>query len=107
METETPSKIPPSRLASEAGAAAPAQPATPESDLWTGRTSWKHYAGRVSLWVVANVLFAALIGWLASAQKWELSVVLWTVLACVFVSGLIFWMNILYAQCILFVGFIS
>ena len=87
METVTPS----SRLAPEAGAAATAQPATPETELWTGRTSWKHYAGRVSLWVVANVLFAALIGWLASAKKWfELSGVIYTVLGGVLVSALIF-----------------
>lgn len=90
METNAASESLSSKLAPEAGAAATAQPGPPETELWTGRTSWKHYAGRVSLWVIANVLFAALIGWLASAQKWELPVVLWTVLACVFVSGLIF-----------------
>ncbi len=71
--------------------ASPAQPPAPETELWTGRTSWKHYAGRVSLWVVANVLFAALIGWLASAKKWfELSGVIYTVLGGVLVSALIF-----------------
>jgi len=91
METETPSETPSSRLAPEAGAAATAQPGPPETELWTGRTSWKHYAGRVSLWIVANVLFAALIGWLASARKWfELPGVIWIDLGGVFVSGLIF-----------------
>jgi len=91
METETPSETPSSRLAPEAGAAATTQPGPPETELWTGRTSWKHYAGRVSLWIVANVLFAALIGWLASARKWfELPGVIWIVLGGVFVSGLIF-----------------
>jgi len=91
METVTPSETPSSRLAPEAGAAATAQPGPPETELWTGRTSWKHYAGRVSLWIVANVLFAALIGWLASARKWfELPGVIWIVLGGVFVSGLIF-----------------
>ena len=91
METVTPSETPSSKLAPEAGAAATAQPGPPETELWTGRTSWKHYAGRVSLWIVANVLFAALIGWLASARKWfELPGVIWIVLGGVFVSGLIF-----------------
>lgn len=90
METETPSETPSSRLAPEAGAATNAQPVPPEIELWSGRTSWKHYAGRVSLWAVANILFSVLIGWLASAQKWGLSVVLWTVLAATFVSALIF-----------------
>jgi membrane protein YdbS with pleckstrin-like domain len=91
METVIPSETPSSKLAPEAGAAATAQPGPPETELWTGRTSWKHYAGRVSLWIVANVLFAALIGWLASARKWfELPGVIWIVLGGVFVSGLIF-----------------
>ncbi len=91
METNAVSETPSSRLAPEAGAAATPQPAPPETELWTGRTSWKHYAGRVSLWVVANILFAALIGWLASEKKWfELTGVIWTVLGGVFVSGLIF-----------------
>lgn len=91
MEVKAASDIPGSRLSPEAGTAATAQPAPPESELWTGRTSWKHYAGRVSLWVVANVLFAALIGWLASAKKWfELSGVIYAVLGGVLVSALIF-----------------
>ena len=91
METNAVSETPSSRLGPEAGAAATAQPAPPESELWTGRTSWKHHAGRVGLWIVANVLFAALIGWLASAKKWfGLSGVIWTVLAGIVVSALIF-----------------
>jgi len=89
MEIKAASDIPASKLAPEAGAATTAQPTPPEAELWTGRTSWKHYAGRVSLWIVANVLFAALIGWLASTRKWELSWVIWTVLGGVLVSGLI------------------
>lgn len=91
METNAVSETPSSRLVPEAGAAATAQPAPPESELWTGRTSWKHHAGRVGLWIVANVLFAALIGWLASAKKWfGLSGVIYTVLGGVAVSALIF-----------------
>jgi len=90
MEVKAASDIPPSNFAPEAGAAGIAQPAPPETELWSGRTSWKHYAGRIGLWVVANILFSALIGWIASARKWELSWVIWTVLAGVVVSGLIF-----------------
>ena len=91
MEVKVASDIPSSSLAPEAGAGASAQPAAPEIELWTGRTSWKHYAGRVSLWIVANILFAALIGWLASAKKWfELPGVIWTVLVVFLVSGLMF-----------------
>lgn len=29
----------------------------PETELWAGRTHWKHFAGRIGLWVVANIGF--------------------------------------------------
>jgi len=91
MEVKASSDTPTSKFAPEAGAAGTTQPATPETELWSGRTSWKHYAGRMSLWVVANILFAALIGWIASVQKWSgLAWVIALVLACVVVSALIF-----------------
>jgi len=91
METNAASNVPTARPTLEpTPASASAQPAAPETELWIGRTSWKHHAGRISLWIVANILFSALIGWFASAQKWELAVVLWTVLAGVVVSGLIY-----------------
>jgi len=38
----------------------------PETDIWSGRTSWKHFAGRIILWVLANVAVAVLLGMLAS-----------------------------------------
>jgi len=91
METKAASDTPASRLIPEVGTGATAQPAAAETELWSGRTSWKHYAGRVSLWIVANILFSVLMGWLASAKQWfETSTVIWTVLAAVFVSALIF-----------------
>jgi len=91
MEVKAASDIPASRLSPEGGAAATAQPTPPETELWTGRTSWKHYAGRITLWVVGNILFSVLMGWLTSAKQWfELSTVIWTVLGVVVVSGLIF-----------------
>lgn len=37
-----------------------------ESDLWVGRTHWKHYAGRLALWALGNVLVAIVVGWLAA-----------------------------------------
>lgn len=36
-----------------------------EQTLWSGRTHWKHYAGRIGLWLAGSVLFAVLIGWVA------------------------------------------
>ncbi len=91
METNAASDAPASRLSPQTNPGATTQPAAPETELWSGRTSWKHYAGRIALWIVANILFSVLMGWLASTRKWfELSTVIWTVLAAVFVSGLIF-----------------
>lgn len=36
-----------------------------ESEVWVGRTHWKHYAGRLALWLLGNVLVAIVVGWLA------------------------------------------
>jgi membrane protein YdbS with pleckstrin-like domain len=44
--------------------------ATAEADIWAGRTNWKHFAGRLSLWLLANVLVAVLLGWTASRADW-------------------------------------
>jgi membrane protein YdbS with pleckstrin-like domain len=92
MEVKAVSETPaPPRTASPAPAAATAQPPTPETEVWAGRTSWKHYAGRLSAWIVGNLLFAVLVGWIASARTWlALSGAIWTVLVVVLVSGVIF-----------------
>ena len=92
MEVKAASETPaPTRTASQVPAAAAAQPPTPETEVWAGRTSWKHYAGRLSAWVVGNLLFAVLVGWIASAKTWlALSGAIWTVLVVVLVSGVIF-----------------
>lgn len=49
------------------GDGAPIDPAR-ETPLWTGRTSWKHYAGRVSLWVLL-VIGSGVILWLVAPGK--------------------------------------
>ncbi len=92
MEIKPASETPaPPRAASQAPAAATAQPPTPETEVWAGRTSWKHYAGRLCAWIVGNLLFAVLVGWIASAKTWlALSGAIWTVLVVVLVSGAIF-----------------
>lgn len=41
-----------------------------ESDLWTGRPHWKHYAGRIALWGVVNLGLAVLAGWLSTRVDW-------------------------------------
>jgi len=39
----------------------PAAPPAPEQPLWVGRTNWKHYAGRLSLWLIAILVVAFFI----------------------------------------------
>ncbi len=91
-----------SRLAtSEASGALPIHPADrlrskatdagdrePETDIWSGRTSWKHFAGRIMLWILGNVAVAVLLGILASTiealTSWHVFLV---VLVIVLLSG--------------------
>ena len=41
-----------------------------ETDIWTGRTHWHHYAGRLALWLVGNVMAIVLVIWLARRIEW-------------------------------------
>ncbi|HUU82931.1 MAG TPA: PH domain-containing protein [Phycisphaerae bacterium] len=48
----------------------PNRAAAPDEEvLWSGRTSWKHFAGLIAAWSAGSVLLAALMGWMAA--KWE------------------------------------
>ena len=46
------------------------QPPAPETELWSGRTSWKHYVVRITLWVVGNVVAAVLIVRWSAPETW-------------------------------------
>jgi membrane protein YdbS with pleckstrin-like domain len=39
-----------------------------ERTAWVGRTHWKHYAGRLVLWLAAVVLVAIGVGWIAESS---------------------------------------
>ncbi len=43
---------------------------TTESELWTGRTHWRHFAGRIALWAFGNVVVSILLGVVASKADW-------------------------------------
>ncbi|MEK7710715.1 MAG: PH domain-containing protein [Planctomycetota bacterium] len=61
-----------------------------ETDLWSGRTHWRHYAGRIALWACGNLVAAILVGMLTSRVKlltWVGGV--WIVLGLVVVSGVV------------------
>jgi membrane protein YdbS with pleckstrin-like domain len=61
-----------------------------EADLWTGRTHWKHFAGRLTLWLLANVVVAVLLGWIAARADWLTGGgAFWVILGIFVVSGLI------------------
>jgi len=61
----------------------------PETPLWTGRTSIKHYAGRIGLWFFGNIAAAILIAWYSGGSSgMTASHVFWIVLGLVVLSGL-------------------
>ncbi len=69
------------------GASGP-QPTPPETDLWVGRTSWKHYIGRVTLWAAMNVTATVAISWIASSSPWLTAArAFWIVLTILLITG--------------------
>ena len=61
-----------------------------ETDIWAGRTHWKHHAGRLALWLVANVVVAVLIGWMAGRADWlGAGGAFWIIVVIVVASGAI------------------
>ena len=76
-------------LSLEAGDGAALAPEA-ERDLWVGRTHWKHYAGRLSLWLAGNVLVIVLLWWLANRVEWlGARGVFWLTVAILVISGLL------------------
>jgi len=66
--------------------------AEPENEVtvWSGRTHWKHFAGRVILWAVANVAFIVLAAVVASRTEWlAFSGAFWAVIGVFVVSALL------------------
>lgn len=59
-----------------------------ESDLWTGRTSAGHYAGRIILWGLANIAFGLLVRWIMLRWGWpETSAAVWAIAGVAAISG--------------------
>ncbi len=59
-----------------------------ETELWAGRTHWKHYMGRLVLWAAANIVVAVGIWWLASAVEWlDTGGAVWLIIGVMLVSG--------------------
>ena len=59
-----------------------------ESDLWVGRTHWKHFAGRLTLWVLGNVAAGVLIIWIASQFESDSArFAFWGIVIVLVVSG--------------------
>ena len=62
-----PRETPATPAAAHAGATTdPSQ----EAILWTGRTHWKYYAGRLLLWALACVLLAVILAWVQGRADW-------------------------------------
>ncbi len=83
-----PTDHPAARLLEPAKDGQPSTDAEAETDIWVGRTHWKHYAGRLLLWLVGNIVFAVLFGWVTSRfEAIELRHALWTIAGVFLVSG--------------------
>ncbi|MGB2985338.1 MAG: PH domain-containing protein [Phycisphaerae bacterium] len=41
-----------------------------ETEIWVGRTHWKHYVGRLAVWLCGNIVFAILVIWLTRRIEW-------------------------------------
>jgi len=68
------------------------QPQDPsaEKEIWAGRTHWKHYAGRLILWVAGNIALVVVVAWLASRADWlTAAAATWIILAVFAVSGIL------------------
>jgi len=64
-------------------------PAAKEQEIWAGRTSWKHFAPRLLLWLFGNIAAATAIVWIAGrTEGFESKYLFWTIVALVVVSGL-------------------
>lgn len=60
-----------------------------ESELWSGRTHWKHYASRLGLWLVGCIIAGVLIAMAASRMEWLTGRAAFLIIAgLVVVSGL-------------------
>lgn len=46
------------------------EPPAAERDLWSGRTRWTHYLGRLGLLAACVVVFAITVGWGAANWEW-------------------------------------
>jgi membrane protein YdbS with pleckstrin-like domain len=60
---------PQAKLSVEAGDGAVLDPGG-ETELWVGRTHWKHYMGRLLLWAAGSVAVVAFLWWLAARVEW-------------------------------------
>jgi len=59
-----------------------------ETEIWTGRTSWTHYAARLALWLAANIVAATVISWAAvRSDRFTATHAFWAVAAIVALSG--------------------
>ncbi|MBU0718274.1 MAG: PH domain-containing protein [Planctomycetes bacterium] len=56
--------------------------------MWAGRTDWRHYAGRIGLWVAGCVSGTIAVAWVASSADWlSAGPAFWVIVGGVFVSG--------------------
>jgi len=80
-----PRRDPADRLRAKAAASHDREP---EGEVWSGRTSAKHYAGRIAIWLLAIVAAAVLLALLASTiEAFTGKHVFWIVVVLLLASG--------------------
>ena len=71
------------------GDGAPVDPAA-ETELWVGRTHWKHYIGRLTIWAGGNLGFAILVIWATPQWEWLTAWrAFWAIVVVLLVTGLL------------------
>jgi len=80
--------VQPNPAASLAPPPASSQPPAPESNLWSGRTSWKHYCLRIALWVMINIVVDVLIvQWAWASEKLGTAGLFWVSVGVLVISA--------------------
>ncbi len=86
-DREKPSGALPGSGAAVGGDGASTDPGS-EREVWSGRTHWQHFAGRLATWALGNTALFALLAWFASGVDWlSFGGTLWITVGLLVVSG--------------------
>lgn len=68
----------------------PLPPVGPEQELWAGRTSFRHFAGSITIWLVANIgILIGVLYLIRGAGKLSWATGIWIILAGLLVTAIL------------------